>query len=84
MLRCCRLGTVQWELRLASHEYTLLIMKGGVYCPPWAPDSHVLASRRVHQGKGGLTEFASTIHIVQHRQRSLSEITRAEQSRNPK
>jgi hypothetical protein len=42
MLRCCRLGTVQWELRLASHEYTLLIMKEGVHCRLLAPDSHVL------------------------------------------
>lgn len=53
MLQCCRLGTVQWELRLASHEYTLLIIKEDVGGPPWDLDSHVLASGEGARGEGG-------------------------------
>lgn len=53
MLRCCRLGTVQRELRLASHENTLLSIKEDVGGPPWDLDSHVLALGRAHEGEGG-------------------------------
>lgn len=82
MLRCCRLGTVQWELRLASHEYTLLIIKEDVGGPPWDLDSHVLASRRAHEGKGGAHRVCfrnphrttpPTLPVRDHKNRAIKE-----------